>query len=56
MSQYLHFSIFLITVPNLIVIALMIVGFIIAVVLQLPHPPAAVPGDAGPPTHTSAAP
>ncbi|MFI5274204.1 MAG: hypothetical protein ACHQ4H_14310 [Ktedonobacterales bacterium] len=40
MTQYLHFSIFLITIPNLIVIGLMLVVFALAVVAQLPHPTA----------------
>ena len=48
MSQYIHAGIFLITVPNLIVIALMVVGFIIAIAVQLPHPPAEVPGETAP--------
>ncbi len=48
MSQYIHAGIFLITVPNLIVIALMVVGFIVAVAVQLPHPPAEVPPDPAP--------
>jgi hypothetical protein len=38
MSQYVHFSIFLISVPNLIVISLMIVVFALGVALALPHP------------------
>jgi hypothetical protein len=38
MSQYVHFSIFLISVPNLIVIGLMIVVFALGVALALPHP------------------
>lgn len=37
MSQYIHFSIFLISVPNLIVIGLMVV-FALGVALVLPHP------------------
>ena len=49
MSQYIHAGIFLITVPNLIVIALMIVAFIVVVAVQLPHPPADVPADPAPP-------
>lgn len=49
MSQYLHAGIFLITVPNLIVIALMVVGFIVAVIVQLPHPPAETLDESGPP-------
>lgn len=48
MSQYIHAGIFLITVPNLIVIALMVIGFIVAVAVQLPHPPAEVPADPAP--------
>lgn len=60
MSQYIHVGIFLITVPNLIVIALMVVGFIIAVAVQLPHPPAEAldegsAPDADTPANTSAA-
>lgn len=38
MSQYIHFSIFLISVPNLIVIGLMVVVFALGVALVLPHP------------------
>ncbi len=36
MSQYIHFGIFLITVPNLIVIGLMVVAFVIATAVRLP--------------------
>ncbi len=36
MSQYIHVGIFLITVPNLIVIALMVVAFVIATAVRLP--------------------
>lgn len=36
MSEYVQFGIFLITVPNLIVIAVMIVVFIIGLVVKLP--------------------
>lgn len=49
MSQYIHVGIFLITVPNLIVIALMVVAFVVAVIVQLPHPPAEAPDDAARP-------
>jgi hypothetical protein len=40
MAQYVHFGIFLITVPNLIVIGLMLLVFALAVALPLPqgHP------------------
>lgn len=37
MSQYLHFGVILITIPNLIVIGLMIVVFAAAVALSLPQ-------------------
>lgn len=37
MSQYIHVGIFLITVPNLIVIGLMLVIFAVAVALKLPQ-------------------
>jgi hypothetical protein len=37
MAQYIHLGIFLITVPNLIVIILMLVVFALAVVLSLPQ-------------------
>jgi hypothetical protein len=37
MSQYIHVGIFLITVPNLIVIGLMLVVFAVAVALKLPQ-------------------
>jgi flagellar biosynthesis protein FliR len=37
MSQYIHFSIFLISVPNLIVIGLMILVFALAVTFTLPQ-------------------
>lgn len=37
MAQYIHFGIFLITVPNLIVIILMLVIFALAVALSLPQ-------------------
>jgi hypothetical protein len=37
MAQYVHFGIFLITVPNLIVITLMLVIFALAVALSLPQ-------------------
>ena len=37
MAQYLHVGIFLITVPNLIVIILMLVIFALAVALSLPQ-------------------
>ncbi|HKD76322.1 MAG TPA: hypothetical protein VKB76_12545 [Ktedonobacterales bacterium] len=39
MSQYIHVGIVLITVPNLIVIGLMIVVFALAVALALPQHP-----------------
>lgn len=40
MAQYVHFGIFLITVPNLIVIGLMLLVFALAVALPIPqgHP------------------
>jgi len=38
MSHYLHFGIILITIPNLIVISLMIVLFVVGVLVTLPHP------------------
>ncbi len=38
MSSYLHAGILLITIPNLIVIGLMVLVFAIAVTLSLPHP------------------
>ncbi len=37
MSQYVQFGVFLITVPNLIVIAVMIIVFIIGLVVKLPR-------------------
>jgi hypothetical protein len=37
MAQYVHFGIFLITVPNLIVIILMLLVFALAVALPLPQ-------------------
>ncbi len=37
MAQYIHFGIFLITVPNLIVIILMLVVFALAIALSLPQ-------------------
>ncbi|GAC1447472.1 MAG: hypothetical protein PVSMB4_02940 [Ktedonobacterales bacterium] len=37
MSQYIHVGIVLITVPNLIVIGLMLIVFALAVVLSLPQ-------------------
>jgi hypothetical protein len=37
MSQYVQVGIFLITVPNLIVIGLMLVVFAVAVALKLPQ-------------------
>jgi len=37
LSQYLHFGVILITIPNLIVIGLMIVVFAAAVALSLPQ-------------------
>lgn len=37
MAHYIHFSIFLISVPNLIVIGLMIVVFALGIALALPH-------------------
>lgn len=37
MAQYVHFGIFLITVPNLIVIGLMLLVFALAVALPLPQ-------------------
>lgn len=36
MSQFIHYGIFLITIPNLVVVALMILLFGIAVVVNLP--------------------
>ena len=36
-AQYIHFGIFLITVPNLIVIILMLLVFALAVALPLPQ-------------------
>jgi hypothetical protein len=36
MSQYVHLGILLITVPNLVVIGLMVVVFALALVLSLP--------------------
>jgi hypothetical protein len=38
MSQYVQFWIVLITVPNLIVIGVMIALFVAAVFVTLPHP------------------
>jgi hypothetical protein len=40
MAQYIHIGIFLITVPNLIVIGLMLVVFAVAVAVSLPQEPA----------------
>jgi len=37
MAQYIHLGIFLITVPNLIVIVLMLVVFAVAVFVPLPQ-------------------
>lgn len=37
MAQYIHIGILLISVPNLIVIGLMLVVFGLAVLLKLPH-------------------
>jgi hypothetical protein len=37
MAQYIHVGIFLITVPNLVVIILMLVIFALAVALSLPQ-------------------
>lgn len=37
MSQYIHFSIFLISVPNLIVIGLMVLVFALGVAVTLPQ-------------------
>jgi hypothetical protein len=37
MSQYVHLGIVLITVPNLIVIGLMILVFAVSLVVSLPH-------------------
>jgi hypothetical protein len=37
MSQYVHFSIFLITVPNLIIIGLMILAFAVGIFLSIPQ-------------------
>ncbi len=37
MSQYVHIGILLISVPNLIVIGLMLLVFGLALVLKLPH-------------------
>jgi hypothetical protein len=39
MTQYLHWGIILISVPNLIVIGLMIVVFALAVAIRLPQTP-----------------
>jgi|GEM_PF-1710436 flagellar biosynthesis protein FliR len=36
-SQYIHIGIFLITVPNLIVIGLMLLVFAVAVIVKLPQ-------------------
>ncbi|HKX18941.1 MAG TPA: hypothetical protein VJT33_13095 [bacterium] len=36
-ATYLHFSIFLISVPNLVVIAAMVVAFILAIALPFPR-------------------
>lgn len=41
MSQYLHVGIILITVPNLIVIGLMVLVFALAVAVSLPQHPSA---------------
>ncbi|HEV7127483.1 MAG TPA: hypothetical protein VGN32_08570 [Ktedonobacterales bacterium] len=41
MSQYVHVGIVLITVPNLIVIGLMLVVFALAVAVSLPQHPRA---------------
>ncbi len=38
MSQYVHFWIILITVPNLVVMGVMIALFALAVFVTLPHP------------------
>jgi hypothetical protein len=40
MSQYVQFGILLITVPNLIVIGVMIALFVVGVLVTLPHPSA----------------
>lgn len=37
MSQYIHVGIILITIPNLIVIGLMILVFVVAVAISLPQ-------------------
>ena len=37
MSQFIHYGIFLITVPNLVVVGAMILVFGIAVVVNLPQ-------------------
>ena len=37
MSQYIHFGIILITIPNLIVIGLMILVFALALAISLPQ-------------------
>jgi len=37
MSQYIHFGIFLITIPNLIVIGLMLLVFALAVIINIPQ-------------------
>ena len=37
MAQYVHFGIFLITIPNLIVIVLMLLVFALAIALPLPQ-------------------
>ncbi|MGO8948816.1 MAG: hypothetical protein ACLQUY_14430 [Ktedonobacterales bacterium] len=37
MAQYIHFGIFLITVPNLIIIILMLLVFAVAIAVPLPQ-------------------
>lgn len=53
MAQYIHVGIFLITVPNLIVIVLMLIVFAVAVFVPLPQEPAG-PEQAVPPDPSAA--
>lgn len=39
MSQYIHFGVILITIPNLIMIGLMVLVFAAAVAISLPQEP-----------------
>ena len=55
MSQYLHFGVILITIPNLIVIGLMIVVFAAAVALSLPQERADQPAPQQPPANQQTA-